>query len=515
MVACPAVGPAVKEHILQPALSLSTSALLQDNGIGALLNLFEQMIVNKTIEFEELLSLLQQQLSSKVQNRGIYKLSKSIAAITAKAPADKQQGVLDDIFKLLDGSPGPDEEKQVQLSLLITGDLGRVVDLNKNNIGDRLKTIYLQFFESSSDDLKNAAAYALGNAAVGSPVLLEAIMAKFGNEKQQYLLLSALREFIQSSARSGADISSHLDAIVPHLEASCAASEEGVRTMTADCLGALAFVHPDVILPKLVELQQKHSMISCTNGVIPSEDSASRANANVSVTIATAVKVAVYGKVDQEKLAVHMKSLVELLQQEEVGVRGAALLMIYSAVHHMPQTVAALLKSVIMPQLYVIAGTKLERKVDLGPFTHTVDDALPLRKTTLSIFATCLEELPSCLDMAELMPILAKAIGDAEDIQLHAHQVVISMAPRHPTYVVAAIDSFVDPLFKTLTKKAGQKTGTELERLNDWIKSALRVVMALKSVDGTLNSRKFSDFVDKVEAEKNFTAHLAAIAQEN
>lgn len=129
---------------------------------------------------------------------------------------------------------------------------------------------------------------------------------------------------------------------------------------------------------------------------------------------------------------------------------------------------------------------KLERKVDLGPFTHTVDDALPLRKAALSIFATCLEKLPASLDIAAFMPVLAKALGDKEDIQLQAHQIVISMCSRQPTYVAAAVESFVDPLEKTILKKTGQKQGTELERANEWIKSGLRAMVALSRVDGSM-----------------------------
>jgi cullin-associated NEDD8-dissociated protein 1 len=87
-----------------------------------------------------------------------------------------------------------------------------------------------------------------------------------------------------------------------------------------------------------------------------------------------------------------MPSFLKLLQKEELSVRNASLLMVYSAAHHMPQVVAGLLKDEIMPSLYEVSKLKLERKVDLGPFTHTVDDGIPLRKAALSIFATCLDQ---------------------------------------------------------------------------------------------------------------------------
>jgi len=180
----------------------------------------------------------------------------------------------------------------------------------------------------------------------------------------------------------------------------------------------------------------------------------------------------------------------------------------------MPHILAPLLKDLVLPSLYEVADLKLERKVDLGPFTHKVDDALPLRKASLSIFATCLEKISGNLDIAAFMPVLAKALGDVEDIQLQAHHILISMCHRQPTYLVAAIDSFVEPLEKTMHKKPGQKNGSELERLNDWIKSALRAMMALSRCEGALNSRKFQDFYSRTTANSKFTAILSSLENE-
>ena len=156
----------------------------------------------------------------------------------------------------------------------------------------------------------------------------------------------------------------------------------------------------------------------------------------------------------------------------------------------------------------------MERKVDLGPFTHTVDDALPLRKASLSIFATCLENLPASLDIAAFMPVLAKALGDVEDVQLQAHQIVISMCHRQPTFVVAAVEGFVDPLEKTMHKKQGQKTGTELERLHEWIKSALRAMVTLSKLEGAMNCRKFAEFFERTRMNAKFRPALEAINDE-
>ncbi|KAL7566739.1 hypothetical protein ACA910_017789 [Epithemia clementina (nom. ined.)] len=518
---CPAAGPAVKAYALEPALKLSTSSLLQDLALDSLLAFFKRVVVAGAVAFDELLVQLRQRLNGKVGKHAIYNLAKCIAIITGSSGAENTSKVLSEIFELLESETTPEDTasiRQVQLSLLITGDLGRMTDLGADGSAGRLKRIYMNKFESTSEDLKHAAAYALGNAAVGSPAtLIPAIIdtLKGENKKQQYLLLSALREFIKCSARMGSDtLSASLQDLIEPLEEHCADSEEGMRTMVAECFGSLSCIHPETILPKLQELQLTHSEIVAPEGTVAEGDEQSNKNALVCWTVATSVKLAIAGKVDPATLSPHMPTFVALLKQTELNVRTAALLLVYSAAHHMPQIVAGLMQDLIVPALYEVSALKLQREVDLGPFKHKVDDAVPLRKAALSIFATCLETLPGSLDMASFMLVLAKALGDAEDIQLHAHQIVISMCSRHPSYVVNAADSFIEPLEKTLKKKAGQKTGTELERLNDWIKSALRVAVAVSRVEGVMSSHRFAEFMERIHKDEKFGSKLQALTAE-
>lgn len=525
---CTAAGPAVKQHVLDHALCLSTSTLLQDHALDSLLELWKQVVESNAVDFNELLKLLKDRLTSDLPRTGIYNLAKCIGTIAAATTPENTGAVLEEMLKLLEATNVSADEsstddsslRNVQLSLLVTGDLGRMLDLSSfGNAADRLKNTYERFFDSNSDDLKQAAAYALGNASVGSQsVFLQEIIRKIDeeNKKHQYLLLSALREFIRCGYKysKGDIVLPTVPIIIVSLEKRCGDAEEGIRTMVAECMGSLACLQPTEILPKLEKLVKDHSAITAEKGMVAEEDTVSKLNSFVCWTVATSVKLAVAGKVDPSCLSASMPTFVLLLDQEELNVRTAALLMVYSAAHHMPQVISGLLKDSILPALFEIAKMKLERKVDLGPFTHTVDDALPLRKAALSIFATCLENLPGSIDMSTFMPVLAKALGDAEDIQLHAHQIVISMCSHQPEYLVTSVDSFVEPLEKTMNKKAGQKTGTELERLNDWIKSALRVMIALSKLDGAMNSRKFADFCERIKGNSKFTDKIRAIEAE-
>lgn len=521
---CPTCGPAVKERVLPNALILSASPLLQDLALDSLLALLEQIVLSGAVDFHQLLSMLRANLEkASTHKSSIENLAKCIAVITSVTSPENRLGVIDETLTALEGSNTPKDEgilKKVQLAILMSGDLGRIVDLSTiEGVADKLLAIYMGYFESDLEDLKNAASYALGRAAVGAqsiflPAIVDAL--ENNNQKKQYLLLSALREFIQSSYQQsgGEGVAAILPVIMPHLENHCADAEEGVRTMVAECLGSLTCMQPALMLEKLSKLVDAHSVIEAPNGTVDPADSVSKKNSLVCWTVATSVKLAISGKADPVQLANYMPGLLKLLEQKELGVRNAALLMVYSAVHHMPQLVAGLMREHIMPSLYEVATLKMERKVDLGPFTHKVDDALPLRKASHSIFATCLENLPASLDIASFMPVLAKALGDVEDVQLQAHTTVISMCVRQPTYLVAAVETFVEPLEKTMFKKKGDKSGTELERLHDWIKSALRTMLALGKLEGVMNNRKFAEFYQRTCANTKFRSLLDAIAEE-
>jgi cullin-associated NEDD8-dissociated protein 1 len=505
-------------------LVLSASPLLQDLALDSLLVLLEQIVLSGAVDFHELLSMLRNNLEPASNSKhAIYNLAKCIAVITSVTSPENRQEVITETLASLEGLTTPQDLgvlKKVQLALLVSGDLGRIVDLSTiPGVADQLQTIYMGYFDSPSEDLKYAAAHALGRAAVGAQsVFLPAIVDALekNNQKKQYLLLSALRGFIQCSYQQsgGEGVAASLPVIMPHLENHCSDAEEGVRTMVAECLGSLTCMQPALMLEKLSTLASAHLAIEAPNGTVDPADETSKKNALVCWTVATSIKLAIAGKADPNQLANFMPRLLKLLEQKELGVRNAALLMVYSAVHHMPQLVGVFMKDHIMPSLYEVASFKLERKVDLGPFTHTVDDALPLRKASLSIFATCLENLPASLDIAAFMPVLAKALGDVEDVQLQTYQIVISMCLRQPTYLVAAVESFVEPLEKTCHKKQGQKTGTELERLHEWIKSALRTMAAVSKLEGAMNCRKFAEFVERTRANTKFRPMLEALDEE-
>jgi len=500
----PSTGALVKGHVLPASLELSKSALLQDPALTSLLNLLEQMVASGAIGFDELHKLLEAQMAGdgfKGSKQVISNLAQCIATIAVTSPSAKQEKFMKSTISAI--KPSSTDVAATQLNLLVSGNFGRKVDVSKmKGVAQSMQKIYFESFDSLNEDIKHAAALALGRASVGAidpflPALLSALEGSSG--KKQYLLFSSLREFIHCYRETeGSDLSSSVPMLLPPLEMNCGNEEEGVRAMVAECFGALACLEPKAILPVLQKLA--------------TDDSDKKVH--IHWTVGNAVKFAIGGQINPTELAPFMPTFLELLKEDDLAVKNVALLMVYSAVHHAPQLVVGIMKEQVLPQLYELAQLNMERKIDLGPFKHTVDDALPLRKAALSVFSTCLDKCPSSLDIPAFMPVLAKALADVEDIQLQSHQIVHTLCAQHPIPLVQAADSFVAALEKTVNKKKGQKTGTELERVYEWIKSGLRVMLAISKLDGIIGARKFCDFADRIKKSKPHAPFLAQVENE-
>ena len=229
--------------MLPPVLALSTSPLLQDVALESLLSFFKELVMSNTAVFSELLSSLESRITpdASMTKQSLYNLSKCIAVISASTNAsDREQVVRHLISTLENNGPNTNDVMRVQLALLTLGELGQRIDLSQmSDIAGKLTAICLQFFESSSEDVKHAASYALGRSAVGGmstflPPILTALESAV--KKKRYLLLTALKELIVCHQLNRVDMSSSIPQVFPHLLKHTSDKEEGVRTRGRRCM---------------------------------------------------------------------------------------------------------------------------------------------------------------------------------------------------------------------------------------------------------------------------------------
>jgi cullin-associated NEDD8-dissociated protein 1 len=278
------------------------------------------------------------------------------------------------------------------------------------------------------------------------PMVLQACSAGAADNKHQYLLLVALKETIvvhvtataSSPSCSSLSFAPYLDTVLPGLlSLARSAPEEGVRNMVAECLGALASIYTDQItslLQQTAHLEQDNKLLVWT--VVTS----------MRFFFSRVALSTVQAEIDAQPFLM-------FLQDPDLDVRRAALLMINAAVHYTPSLVLPHLETLVLPHILVLLSYKQKREVQMGPFKHIVDDALPLRKGALTCFETMLYVMPEAIDPAALLEHLTKLLVDnLNETNLQCHQILCKLCSVAPSAMLCAVESFVDPLQKVISK---------------------------------------------------------------
>ena len=212
-------------------------------------------------------------------------VAKCVAATCAAAGADASRRTTSKLIASLEKSgslkagkggkaPKTDADASERLlALLCLGELGRAAAAtDAASEEDALERVLLAALDASGEDLKSAASFALGGVAAGNRArFLPTILAKMDEmPTHRYSLLCSLGEVIRagepeddddddgggdgdaSSAAKTAQLSdAELDQILDVLFKNAGSDEEGVRNVTAECLGRLAARRPTRLLPEL------------------------------------------------------------------------------------------------------------------------------------------------------------------------------------------------------------------------------------------------------------------------
>ena len=92
-------------------------------------------------------------------------------------------------------------------------------------------------------------------------------------------------------------------------------------------------------------------------------------------------------------------------------------------------------------------------QVDLGPFKHTVDDGLEIRKAAFECMDTLLAYCADRLDITEFLAHLVDGLKDDHDIKVLCHMMLGKLAsPGSSTgrVLAASLDLVTDPLRTTI-----------------------------------------------------------------
>ena len=455
--------------------------------------------------------------------------------------------------KLAADAGGADARRAV-VALLALGELGRVSNAAFDDAtATALEASVRAAFDADCEEIRSAAAFALGGAAAGRsrarflPAVVDGVVA--GDEKRRYAFLLAAREAIEAvggavggAVASGGAVdvgdaaaarAAFVDAfsaeeervVADALLSRASSEEEATRNVVAECLGRLAARDPaGPLVARLAELSD------------PTVDAGKDPNARITAVtaakhLATTLARGDDASASSSAAAAALASFAggKTLRDADRGVRRAAVLTLSAAAHARPASVLPLLPEVL-PILLESAAVdeSLVRVVDLGPFKVTVDDGLDLRRAAFECVDTLLDgclrpdapgnPLERLAAASGIVAALVGGVGDHYDVKMIAHSALakLSRSRAGGAAVLDAADEILAPMRKTLTAKLkSDAVKQEIDRNEDLVRSCLRAAAALATrVEGAATHPAFVAFAECAESTGNVAPAFAAAMAE-
>uniref|UniRef100_A0A8C8GEH4 TATA-binding protein interacting (TIP20) domain-containing protein n=1 Tax=Oncorhynchus tshawytscha TaxID=74940 RepID=A0A8C8GEH4_ONCTS len=478
--------------ILSELISLVRSPLLQGGALSAMLEFFQALVGTGTssLGYMDLLRMLTgpvyAQSAALTHKQSYYSIAKCVAALTRACP-DEGPAVVGQFIQDVKNSRSTDSIRL--LALLSLGEVGHHVDLSGQ---PELKTVILDAFSSSSEEVKSAASYALGSIAVGNlPEYLPFVLGEIsGQPKRQYLLL-----------HSGVEPERlRVQGVWTLLLKHCECAEEGTRNVVAECLGKLTLIDPETLLPRL-------------KGYLLSGSSYARSS------VVTAVKFTIsdHPQTIDPLLKNCIGDFLKTLEDPDLNVRRVALVTFNSAAHNKPSLIRDLLDTVL-PHLYNETKVRKEliREVEMGPFKHTVDDGLDIRKAAFECMYTLLDSCLDRLDIFEFLNHVEDGLKDHYDIKGRVRVPSLSNNHLHTVCQPLSVSlslSLSHPV--SLPQVKANSVKQEFEKQDELKRSAMRAVVALLTIPEAEKSPLMSEFQSQISSNPELAAIFENIQRDS
>ncbi|XP_032997027.1 cullin-associated NEDD8-dissociated protein 1-like [Lacerta agilis] len=490
--------------VLSGLFQLVYSPLMQGGALKAIVDFFQALVATKTVNmsYAELMKQLTSPIytsspggaSANLHKQAYHSVAKCVAALSSVCPKEAP-GVVN---QFIQDVKNPKSSAAVKmLAFLSLAEIGRTTNLSAQK---ELKAVILDAFASPSEEVKSAASYALGNISAGSlkeylPFMLKEIG---GQPKRQYLLLHSLKEVISSSP--GESLKPYVEDIWALLFKHCECTEEGTRNVVAECLGKLTVVNPSQLLPRLKKQLSSGSPYARS-------------------TVVTAIKFTIsdHPQPIDPLLKGCIGDFLKTLQDPDLNVRRVALAMFNSAAHNKPTLIRDQL-STVLPHLYNETKIRREliREVEMGPFKHTVDDGLDVRKAAFECMYTLLESCLDRLDIYEYLNHVEDGLKDHYDIRMLTFIMLARLSTLCPNAVLQRLERLVEPLRATCSTKV--KAGSvkqEFEKQDELKRSAMRAVAALLTIPDVDKSPVMAEFYSQIRANPEMSSLFESIQKDS
>ncbi|XP_045846766.1 cullin-associated NEDD8-dissociated protein 2 [Meles meles] len=499
----PASLAKVSGPVLSELLRLLRSPLLPASVLAAAEGFLQALVGTRPpcVDYKELIRMLTAPVYDQAAEGGpglhkqvFHSLARCVAALAAACP----QEAAGTANRLVCDARSPHSSTGVKvLAFLSLAEVGQVAGPGPQR---ELKAVLLEALGSPSEDVRAAASYALGRVGAGNlPDFLPFLLGQIEAEpRRQYLLLHALREAL--GAAQPDSLKPYAEDIWALLFQRCEGAEEGTRGVVAECIGKLVLANPPFLLPRF-------------------RKQLAAGRPHTRSTVITAVKFLISDQ--PHPIDPLLKSLIgefmESLQDPDLNVRRATLAFFNSAVHNKPSLVRDLLDD-ILPLLYQETKIRrdLIREVEMGPFKHTVDDGLDVRKAAFECMYSLLESCLGRLDICEFLNHVEDGLKDHYDIRMLTFIMLARLATLCPAPVLQRVDRLIEPLRATCTAKV--KAGSvkqEFEKQDELKRSAMRAVAALLTIPEVGKSPIMADFSSQIRSNPELATLFESIQKDS
>lgn len=151
----------------------------------------------------------------------------------------------------------------------------------------------------------------------------------------------------------------------------------------------------------------------------------------------------------------------------------------------------------------------------MGPFKHTVDDGLDLRKAAFECMYTLLDTCLDKLDLFEFLNHVEDGLKDHYDIKMLTYLMLVRLAHLAPTFVLQRIDRLIEPLRTTCsTKVKANSVKQEYEKQDELKRSAMRALCALIGIADADKNIVVNEFVAQIRANSEMAQMFDAIQKD-
>lgn len=398
---------AVEKSILPIVYTLVRSPLLQGSALESILSFFGHLVSLDPKKASTVLATL----TATTQPNGVQILHYSTVAQCIGAVVRASSGTSVEVIAAAQAIFSKKTEGvEVYFYLLIVGEIGRTLDLSKDQ---SLYKRVLAFYEAKSEEIRSAAAFAIGNMAVGNlGVFLPIIQGqiKDTDPKKRILSLQALKELISHGSPEQLKLIAE-QIWIPLFEI-CATKDEAIQNIGAECLARLTLTQPAQYLPQLQSRIQDPV-----------------ASTRASVIAAIRFTLTETGAFYDDLLAPTIVDFLSLVKDDSLEVRKHAMFAFNAAAHNRPSLIRGHLNT-LLPMLYLetVPRPELLRKVVMGPFTITTDDGLDLRNNAFETMYTLLDTCFGKINLSEYIERVIAGLNDEDGIKVLSSLMLIRLA---------------------------------------------------------------------------------------